>query len=61
MHERIYSIRSDGDTVEFVSWKLRAIGKRKGLGSLETAPFAQATGRRWNLRQHAGCFSILAK
>lgn len=28
MHERIYSIRSDCDTVEFTSWKMRAIGKR---------------------------------
>lgn len=30
MHERIYSIRIDGDVVEFTSWKLRAIGKRQG-------------------------------
>lgn len=30
MHERIYSIRSDGDVVEFTAWKLRAIGKRQG-------------------------------
>lgn len=30
MHERIYSIRTDGDVVEFTSWKLRAIGKRQG-------------------------------
>lgn len=30
MHERIYSIRTDGDTVEFTAWKLRAIGKRQG-------------------------------
>lgn len=30
MHERIYSIRTDGDTVEFTSWKLRAIGHRPG-------------------------------
>lgn len=30
MHERIYSIRTDGDVVEFTAWKLRAIGKRKG-------------------------------
>ena len=28
MHERIYSIRADGDVVEFTAWKLRAIGKR---------------------------------
>jgi len=30
MHERIYSIRTDGDVVEFTSWRLRAIGKRQG-------------------------------
>lgn len=30
MHERIYSIRADGDTVEFTAWKLRSIGKRTG-------------------------------
>lgn len=30
MHERIYSIRTDGDVVEFTAWKLRAIGKRQG-------------------------------
>ena len=30
MHERIYSIRSDDDVVEFTAWKLRAIGKRAG-------------------------------
>ena len=30
MHERIYSIRTDGDIVEFTAWKLRAIGKRRG-------------------------------
>jgi N-methylhydantoinase A len=29
MHERIYSIRTDGDVVEFTAWKLRAIGKRQ--------------------------------
>jgi N-methylhydantoinase A len=30
MHERIYSIRADGDIVEFTGWKLRSIGKRTG-------------------------------
>lgn len=30
MHERIYSIRADGDIVEFTGWKLRSIGKRDG-------------------------------
>lgn len=29
MHERIYSIRSDRDAVEFTSWRMRAIGKRE--------------------------------
>ncbi len=30
MHERIYSIRSDNDIVEFTTWKVRAIGGRGG-------------------------------
>jgi N-methylhydantoinase A len=30
MHERIYSIRSDQDVVEFTTWKVRAIGARAG-------------------------------
>jgi N-methylhydantoinase A len=30
MHERIYSIRSDNDVVEFTTWKVRAIGSRAG-------------------------------
>lgn len=30
MHERIYSIRSDNDIVEFTTWKVRAIGSRGG-------------------------------
>ena len=30
MHERIYSIRSDNDIVEFTTWKVRAIGSRAG-------------------------------
>jgi N-methylhydantoinase A len=30
MHNRIYSIRNDGDVVEFTAWKLRSIGKRTG-------------------------------
>ncbi|PVE50604.1 hydantoinase/oxoprolinase family protein [Rhizobium rhizogenes] len=30
MHERIYSIRADGDIVEFTAWKVRSIGKRDG-------------------------------
>jgi N-methylhydantoinase A len=28
MHERIYSIRNEGDKVEFTTWRVRAIGKR---------------------------------
>ncbi len=28
MHDRIYSIRSDNDVVEFTTWKVRAIGAR---------------------------------
>jgi N-methylhydantoinase A len=30
MHDRIYSIRSDHDVVEFTTWKVRAIGTRNG-------------------------------
>ncbi len=30
MHDRIYSIRSDSDVVEFTAWKVRAIGARQG-------------------------------
>jgi N-methylhydantoinase A len=30
MHDRIYSIRSDHDVVEFTTWKVRAIGAREG-------------------------------
>jgi N-methylhydantoinase A len=30
IHERIYSIRSDNDVVEFTTWKVRAIGTRAG-------------------------------
>lgn len=28
MHERIYSIRADKDVVEFITWKVRAVGHR---------------------------------
>ncbi len=28
MHERIYSVRMDGDVVEFTTWKVRATGER---------------------------------
>lgn len=47
MHERIYSIRTDGDTVEFTAWKLRAIGKRQG----------QAIWRRNTLPAQAGAIA----
>ncbi len=30
MHERVYSIRADNDLVEFITWKVRAIGERPG-------------------------------
>lgn len=29
MHERIYSIRNDGDTVEMTTWRVKAIGRRE--------------------------------
>lgn len=50
MHERIYSIRTDGDTVEFTAWKLRAIGKRQG----------QEIWRRNTLSAHAGAIASKA-
>lgn len=50
MHERIYSIRIDGDVVEFTAWKLRAIGKRKG----------QETWRRNTLAAQAGAVTAKA-
>ena len=30
MHERVYSVRMDGDVVEFTTWKVRATGVRPG-------------------------------
>lgn len=44
MHERIYSIRSDGEIVEFTGWKLRSIGKRNG----------QDVWLNYRLQPHAG-------
>ncbi|MCL6284161.1 hydantoinase/oxoprolinase family protein [Ruegeria sp. 2012CJ41-6] len=44
MHERIYSIRSDNDTVEFVAWKSRAVGKRDGQDLLNSQRIAQQSG-----------------
>lgn len=53
MHERIYSIRTDGDVVEFTAWKMRAIGKRKGQDSwrhntlpLQKGPVSAKTTRQ---------------
>jgi N-methylhydantoinase A len=37
MHERIYSIKDPGDTVEFVTWKVTAIGSDPGLAGGLTA------------------------
>lgn len=51
MHERIYSIRADGDVVEFTAWKLRAIGKRSG----------QDIWQKNTLADHAGAVSHKGK
>lgn len=29
MHDRVYGMRSDGDTVEFTTWRVRAVGRRE--------------------------------
>lgn len=44
MHERIYSIRSDGDMVEFTAWKLRAIGRRRGRDQWKKATLPAQAG-----------------
>lgn len=44
MHERIYSIRADGDTVEFAAWKLRSIGKRQGQDIWQKNTLADQAG-----------------
>ena len=44
MHERIYSIRSDNDVVEFTAWKLRAIGLRRGRDQWKEAILPQQQG-----------------
>ncbi|WP_138470622.1 hydantoinase/oxoprolinase family protein [Poseidonocella sp. HB161398] len=44
MHERIYSIRTDTDTVEFTAWKLRSIGKREGQDIWKTDTLAVQDG-----------------
>ena len=44
MHERIYSIRSDNDVVEFTAWKLRAIGLRRGRDQWKEATLPQQDG-----------------
>lgn len=60
MHERIYSIRTDGDVVEFTAWKMRAIGKRSGQDvwqrnvlSAQEGP-AEAKGTRSIYMQESG-------
>lgn len=44
MHERIYSIRTDTDVVEFTAWKLRAIGKRSGQDVWQKNTLAEQAG-----------------
>ncbi|MER8415525.1 MULTISPECIES: hydantoinase/oxoprolinase family protein [unclassified Mesorhizobium] len=65
MHERIYSIRSDRDIVEFTNWKLRAVGKRANqdawkdfrLADQATAPVAK-THRSAYLHETRGTSSL---
>ena len=43
MHERIYTIKDENDTVEFTTWKVRAIGvnvSRQAHGDVKVAPQA---------------------
>ena len=44
MHERIYSIRSDSDIVEFTAWKSRAIGQRDGKRLLDRQSLPERKG-----------------
>lgn len=44
MHERIYSIRTDGDVVEFTAVKLRAIGNRPGQDAWKQKRLAAQDG-----------------
>jgi N-methylhydantoinase A len=42
MHERIYTIKDEADTVEFTTWKVRAIGDTGGAQRTGTALSSQA-------------------
>ncbi len=42
MHERIYTIKDEGDTVEFTTWKVRAIGDTGGAQRTGTKLVAQS-------------------
>ncbi|MEM7025166.1 MAG: hydantoinase/oxoprolinase family protein, partial [Pseudomonadota bacterium] len=44
MHERIYSINDPSDTVEFMSWKVVAIGTRANAGALRGLPIEAQAG-----------------
>lgn len=44
MHERIYSIKDEGDTVEFTSWKVVANGRRAGAGAWKGFRIAAQAG-----------------
>ena len=51
MHERIYTIKDEADTVEFTTWKVRAIGnnggeKRRGIPVVKQKGPPQAKSRR---------------
>jgi N-methylhydantoinase A len=51
MHERIYTIKDEADTVEFTTWKVRAIGnnggeKRRGVQLAKQKGMPEAKSRR---------------
>ena len=65
MHERIYSIRADRDVVEFITWKVRAIGHRPEqnlyrkfrLGDQQGAPRAK-TQRQLYVHERGGAVTV---
>jgi N-methylhydantoinase A len=65
MHDRIYSIRSDHDVVEFTTWKVRAIGNRNGSDlwrghvlPSSTAPAQPKGNRSVYMRDDGGMRSV---
>jgi N-methylhydantoinase A len=65
MHDRIYSIRSDHDVVEFTTWKVRAVGNRNGSDlwrghvlPSSTAPAQPKGNRSVYMRDDGGMRSV---